>query len=250
MKDSAPPRRPVCVDAAQPRAPSCRPCAESSSVRSLRSPRAQGRPRKRPPHPPRPLPPPEAARWRDALAFYDAQFNPHNLFDRFVNVMPVLFAVGPSQAPSTTTELDEEWRSRLLLAAPIYRTHFWPAHEQRDQATHARRAGGGRSVRRRSPGGRCVHGHGDGHATGVAGRSTGVGCRPAFHVFARDGGRGCCIARCAARRNWIRRGDCSPSSSRSSARAGHERAQRAVVDEPSGRVGHFTVPCRFTAMSL
>jgi hypothetical protein len=80
------------------------------------------------------LAPPEAAQWREALAYYETRFTTRNLFDHFIGVMPVLFAVGPSQTPPATTELDEEWRSRLLLAAPVYRTHFWPAHEQRDRA--------------------------------------------------------------------------------------------------------------------
>jgi hypothetical protein len=70
------------------------------------------------------LEPPEAALWRDALGYYDAHFTTNNLFDH----------VGPSETPPTTPDLDEEWRKRLLVAAPIYRTHFWPDHEQRDRA--------------------------------------------------------------------------------------------------------------------
>ena len=76
----------------------------------------------------------EATQWREALAHYDAHFTTNNLFDHFVNAMPALVGVGPSAIPPTTTDFDEEWRGRLLAAAPIYRAHFWPAHERRDRA--------------------------------------------------------------------------------------------------------------------
>jgi hypothetical protein len=80
------------------------------------------------------LSPSELAPWREALAYYDAQFSTHNLFDHFVGAMPTLFAVAPSQTPPTTSDLDPKWRDHLLLAAPIYRTHFWPDHERNGRA--------------------------------------------------------------------------------------------------------------------
>jgi hypothetical protein len=80
------------------------------------------------------LAPSEAAPWHDALAYYDAHFTTHNLFDHFIGAMPALLAVGPSQTPPITTDLDEEWRNRLVAAAPIYRTRFWPDHERQDRA--------------------------------------------------------------------------------------------------------------------
>jgi hypothetical protein len=80
------------------------------------------------------LSPPEAARWRDALAYYDTHFTTHNLFDRFIGVMPVFLGADASTPPAATSAFDEEWRAQLLAAAPIYREHFWPDHERTDRA--------------------------------------------------------------------------------------------------------------------
>jgi hypothetical protein len=80
------------------------------------------------------LAPSEAAQWREALAYYDGHFTTRNLFDRFIHVMPALLTVGPTQPPPATSDLDAEWRSRLLVATPVYRAHFWPAHERKNRA--------------------------------------------------------------------------------------------------------------------
>ena len=80
------------------------------------------------------LAPAEAASWRAALAYYDGHFSTRNLFDQFIGAMPSFVGVDASQTLVATAHLDEEWRRQLLLAAPVYRTHFWPAHEQRDRA--------------------------------------------------------------------------------------------------------------------
>ncbi|WP_394834371.1 hypothetical protein LVJ94_48515 [Pendulispora rubella] len=80
------------------------------------------------------LGPSDAAQWHEAIAYYDSHFTTHNLFDHFVGAMPALLAVSSSQNPPTTTDLNEEWRRSLLLAGPIYRTHFWPEHERKDRA--------------------------------------------------------------------------------------------------------------------
>lgn len=80
------------------------------------------------------LGPADSAQWREALAYYDAHFSTRNLFDRFIGSMPALLAIGSSQTPPVTTAIDEEWRSRLVVAAPIYRARVWPDHERKDRA--------------------------------------------------------------------------------------------------------------------
>lgn len=80
------------------------------------------------------LAPEEAAKWREAVAYYDAHFTTGNLFDRFIESMPALLAVGPSRPPPATKVLDEEWRARLAIAAPVYQARFWPEHERKDRA--------------------------------------------------------------------------------------------------------------------
>jgi hypothetical protein len=80
------------------------------------------------------LAPPDAAQWQASLAYYDAHFTTRNLFDHFIASMPALLGVSDAQTPATTTDLDEEWRRRLIDAAPIYRAHFWPEHEKKDRA--------------------------------------------------------------------------------------------------------------------
>ena len=80
------------------------------------------------------LAPPDAARWNDALAYYDAHFTTHNLFDHFIAAMPAFLRVAASDTPPPTSAFDQEWRAHLLVAAPIYREHFWPDHERTDRA--------------------------------------------------------------------------------------------------------------------
>jgi hypothetical protein len=80
------------------------------------------------------LAPAEAAPWQEALGYYDKHFTTNNLFDHFIGSMPTLFATEASQTPTTTADIDEEWRNRLVQAAPIYRAHFWPGHEKEARA--------------------------------------------------------------------------------------------------------------------
>jgi hypothetical protein len=80
------------------------------------------------------VPSAEAADWKKALAYYDGRFTTKNLIDQFAPSMPALLGIGSSQAPPTTPEIDEAWRSSLVTAAPIYRALFWPDHEARDRA--------------------------------------------------------------------------------------------------------------------
>ena len=80
------------------------------------------------------LAPPEAAQWQASLGYYDAHFTTRNLFDHFIASMPLLLDLSESQAPATTTDVVEEWRRALVGAAPIYRAHFWAAHEKQDRA--------------------------------------------------------------------------------------------------------------------
>jgi hypothetical protein len=80
------------------------------------------------------LAPAEAASWREAVAYYDGHFSTRNLFDHFVGAMPAFLGVASAQPPAATADLDEDWRSHLALAAPVYRAQFWPAHEKRARA--------------------------------------------------------------------------------------------------------------------
>jgi hypothetical protein len=80
------------------------------------------------------LDPSEAAEWQKALAYYDAHFTTQNLFDHFVGAGPALLAVGASETPHSTPDVDDEWRRALLVAAPVYRARFWSDHERRDRA--------------------------------------------------------------------------------------------------------------------
>jgi hypothetical protein len=84
------------------------------------------------------LTPAETAVWQASLAHYDASFTTPNLFDHFIASMPALLAVGESQTPPVTNDLDERWRRSLVDAGPIYRAHFWPDHARRDREYIAR----------------------------------------------------------------------------------------------------------------
>lgn len=80
------------------------------------------------------LAPDEAARFREGFAYYDGHFTTRNLFDGFIDTLPTFFAAGSAPTPPTSKAIDEDWRRALLATAPIYRAHFWPAHERKGWA--------------------------------------------------------------------------------------------------------------------
>jgi hypothetical protein len=81
------------------------------------------------------LSPAELGPWRDALAYYDRRFTTRNMFtDEFVEAA-LGFTAGDSEPslPANLT-LAADWKEVLSRAAPVYRAHFWSAHERSDRA--------------------------------------------------------------------------------------------------------------------
>jgi hypothetical protein len=77
----------------------------------------------------------EVGPWRDALAYYDRRFTTRNTFtDEFIDAVRGLTASANEPSLPLSLSLAADWKVLLGNAAPVYRAHFWPAHERADRA--------------------------------------------------------------------------------------------------------------------
>ncbi|GAC1574838.1 MAG: hypothetical protein NVS3B20_24820 [Polyangiales bacterium] len=76
----------------------------------------------------------EAGPFRDALDYYDRRFTTRNTFtDEFMDAVRGFTPCGNEPLPASL-RLAADWKTLLNRAAPIYRIHFWQAHERTDRA--------------------------------------------------------------------------------------------------------------------
>lgn len=74
------------------------------------------------------------SQWQPAIAYYDSHFSTHNVFEPAFAGGSLFLAAHGSEPALPANGIDDEWRTVLVAAAPVYRAQFWPAHEQRDRA--------------------------------------------------------------------------------------------------------------------
>jgi hypothetical protein len=73
----------------------------------------------------------ERAAWDTAVAYYDRNLASRDLlFNRGMGSIKRALAAGHLDAPAVGTEL----RAELDRAAPVYRRHFWPAHDRANRS--------------------------------------------------------------------------------------------------------------------
>jgi hypothetical protein len=78
-----------------------------------------------------PLSPEERSAWDAAVSYYDQHLASRDLlFDRRMSLLKRAFAAGDSGADAVGKEL----RAVLEAVTPVYRGHFWPAHDRANRA--------------------------------------------------------------------------------------------------------------------
>lgn len=81
------------------------------------------------------LTPPQRAAWDEAVAYYAHSMIQRDLLsDRDLAAMQFELEDAESSTGLATAQIPADLKSTLLKAAPIYRAHWWPAHDSRNRA--------------------------------------------------------------------------------------------------------------------